>query len=139
MVELIRGEHMGMFQVTVKVANPADPTRFFEEKFWVDTGALYTFVPEDRLQQIGINPLFAREFVLADGRRDRRMLGEARLTVASLEETLTCQVVFAPTGSLYLLGATALEAFGVEADPVTQRLKPITAVIGGFLSSKPEA
>src|SRR5437870_3244892 len=28
---------MGMFQVEVKVANPADPTRSFTEKFWVDT------------------------------------------------------------------------------------------------------
>ena len=129
---------MGMFEVTVKVANPAEPTKFFEEKFWVDTGALYTFVPEDRLQQIGLTPLSARELVLADGRRDRRLLGEARLTIASQPETLTCPVVVAPPGSLYLLGATALETFGVEADPVSQRLKPISAVIGGFLASTSE-
>ena len=36
---------MGMFQVTVKVSNPAPPERVFEERFWVDTGALYTYVP----------------------------------------------------------------------------------------------
>jgi hypothetical protein len=29
-----------MFQVTVRVANPHDPLRFFDEKFRVDTGAL---------------------------------------------------------------------------------------------------
>jgi hypothetical protein len=28
---------MGMFQIKVKVANPADPKKFFEENFWVDT------------------------------------------------------------------------------------------------------
>jgi predicted aspartyl protease len=127
------GSTMGMFQVAVRVANPRDPSRFFDEKFWVDTGALYSFVPEDRLHGIGIAPLRTRDVILADGRRDTRSLGEAVLTIHELQESLTCPVVFAPPGSLYLLGATALEIFGVEADPTTQRLKPITAVIGGSL------
>ena len=43
--------------------------------------------------------------------------------------------IFGPKGSLYLLGATALEAFGVEPDPVG-RLKPVPAVIGAFLASE---
>jgi predicted aspartyl protease len=122
-----------MFQVTVRVSNPREAGRFFDEKFWVDTGALYTFVPEDRLQQIGIVPLRTRDLILADGRRDRRLLGEAVLTIPQLDESLTCPVVFA--SSLYLLGATALENFGVQADSTTQQLKPIAAVIGGFLGS----
>ena len=128
---------MGMFQVKVKVANPSQPEKFFEEMFWVDTGALYSFVPEDRLQSIGLKPLRSRELILADGRRDRRLLGEALLTVPELGETLTCPVIFAPSHSLYLLGATAMENFGVEADPTAQKLKPIAAVIGGFIASKP--
>jgi hypothetical protein len=96
---------------------------------------LCSFVPEDRLAQIGITPLRTRELILADGRRDRRLLGEAVLAIPQLDESLTCPVVFAPPGSFYLLGATALENFGVEADPIAQRLKPIAAVIGGFLGS----
>ena len=44
---------MGMFQVNVTVANPRDASRSFQEKFWVDTGAFYTFIPEDRLSEIG--------------------------------------------------------------------------------------
>ena len=47
------------------------------------------------------------------------------------------QVIFAPAGSLCLLGATALEAFGVDVDPVSKRLKPILAIIGGFVGSRP--
>jgi clan AA aspartic protease len=126
---------MGMFQIRVKVSNPTERSRFFEENFWVDTGALYSFVPEGRLQEIGISPLRARELILADGRRDRRLLGEAVLTISQLGESLTCPVIFAPADSLYLLGATALENFGVQADPTTQQLRPIAAVIGGFLAS----
>ncbi len=127
---------MGMFKVAVKITNPADPKRFFEEGFWVDPGALYTFVPEDRLEEIGLTPLRSRELVLADGRRDRRLLGEALFTLRQFEETLTCPVVFAPKESLYLLGATALENFGVDADTTTKQLKPILGIIGGFLASR---
>jgi predicted aspartyl protease len=120
------------------VSNPGDATRFFEENFWVDTGALYSIVPEDRLHEIGIQPLRTRELILADERRDRRLLGEAVLTVPQLNESLTCPVIFAPKDSLYLLGATALENFGVQADPITKQLRPIAAVIGGFLASAPQ-
>jgi hypothetical protein len=79
--------------------------------------------------------LRARELILADGRRDRRSPGEGVLTIPQLDESLTCAVVFAPADSLYLIGATALENFGVQADPTTQQLKPIASVIGGFLAS----
>lgn len=127
---------MGMFQVAVKVANGKDPDRSFHEDFWVDTGALYTFVPEDRLAEIDVQALGHRDLIFADGRRDRRLFGEALFTIADLGETLTCPVVFAPKGSFYLLGATALENFGVDADPAAKRLKPIIGIIGGFLGSK---
>jgi clan AA aspartic protease len=127
---------MGMFKVRVQVANPSEPDRCFEEDFWVDTGALYSFVPEDRLQEIGLEPLRTRELIMADGRRTQRPFGEARFTIADLGETMTCPIVFAPRGALYLLGATALENFGVDADPTERKLKPISAIIGGFLASK---
>lgn len=125
-----------MFQVRVKTANPADPKRFFEEDFWVDTGALYSFVPQGRLREIGLEPLGPRELIMADGRRERRDLGEAMFTVAGLNETLTCPVIFGPEDSLYLLGATALENFGVAADSAEGKLKPILGIIGGFLGSR---
>jgi clan AA aspartic protease len=127
---------MGMFKVRVKVANPSNANLFFEEDFWVDTGALYSLVPEDRLHAIGLEPLHSRELVLADGRRERRLLGAALFTLHALNETMPCPVVFGPKGSLHLLGATALENFGVEVDPAAQRLKPILAIIGGFLGSR---
>jgi predicted aspartyl protease len=128
-------QSMVMFQVRVRVSNPVEPSRFFEEDFWVDTGTLYSFIPEGRLHEIGIRPLRTRELILADGRRDRRSPGEAVLTLPQLDESLTCPVIFAPADSLYLLGATALENFGVQADPTTRQLKPIAAVIAGLLAS----
>lgn len=127
---------MGMFQVNVTVANPRSPERSFQEPFWVDTGALYSFAPEDRLQSVGIEPKFTRDFVFADGKKDRRLVGEAAFSIEGSDETITCLVVFGPPGSLFLLGATALDNFGVQADPTTQSLRPITAVMGTAWSTR---
>ncbi len=127
---------MGMFKVRARVANPKDLNRFFEEQFWIDTGSLYTFIPENRLQNIGIEADNTREFVLADGRRDRRLLGEALITVQDLKESATNKVVFGPKDSSYLLGAVTLESLGVEVDPANKELKPIIAIIGAHFDSR---
>jgi predicted aspartyl protease len=121
---------MGMFKKKVKVANAKDPDKFFEEEFWIDTGALYSFVPEGYLERIGVEPVAKRNLILADGRQDTRLLGFCNLQIEGLEGTIPCPVIFAPKGSLFLLGATALENFGVGVDPLQKELRPILAVIG---------
>jgi predicted aspartyl protease len=126
---------MGMFKQTVQVSNSKAADRSFTEEFWVDTGALYSFVPEDYLEKIGVEPSGKRNLILADGRQDTRLLGFCDFQIEGIEGRVPCPVIFAPKGSLFLLGATALENFGVSADPVEKKLKPILTVIGGFLAS----
>jgi predicted aspartyl protease len=126
---------MGMFQIKVKLSNSKDPSKSFEEDFWVDTGALYSFVPEDFLERIEIEPSVKRNLILADGRTDTRLLGFCDFEIEGCEGKIPCPVIFAPKGSLFLLGATALENFGVDADPINKKLKPILAIIGGFRAS----
>jgi hypothetical protein len=41
------GAFTGMMQKRVKVCNSKDPERCFEQQFRVDTGAIYSFVPEE--------------------------------------------------------------------------------------------
>ena len=100
---------MGMFKEKVRVADIRDSSRSFEEEFWVDTGALYSFVPEDYLERIGVEPSVKRNLVLADGRKDTRLLGFADFQIEGLEGSIPCPVIFAPKGSLFLLGAMAVE------------------------------
>ena len=126
---------MGMFKKRVKVSNSKKPEMFFEEEFWIDTGAMYSFVPEDFLERIGVEPSATRNLILADGRQDARLLGFCDFQIEGLEGNIPCPVIFAPKGSLFLLGATALENFGVDVDPVQKKLKPILAIVGGFLAS----
>ena len=128
----------GMFKKKVRVSNIKKPEMFFEEEFWIGTGALYSFVPEDYLQEIDVEPAATRNLVLADGRQQARLLGFCNFQIEGQEGNIPCPVVFAPKGSLLLLGTTALENFGVEVDPINKTLKPILAVIGGFLASSVE-
>ena len=56
--------------------------------------------------------------------------------IEGFENKITCPVIAGTKGSMFLLGATALENFGVEADPVNKSLNPIMAIIGGFIASR---
>lgn len=128
---------MGMFKKKVRISNGKSPERWFEDEFWVDTGALYSYIPAERLEAIGAQPTATRNLVLADGRQESRPFGFCDFEIEGLGGGITCPVIFAPPGSLLLLGATALENFGVDADPVHKTLKPIAAIIGGFVASHP--
>ncbi|MBC8182740.1 hypothetical protein H8E88_16690 [candidate division KSB1 bacterium] len=127
---------MGMFKKKVKVINMKDSELFFEHEFWIDTGALYSFVPEDLLEQIQVEPADTRNLILADGRTSINLLGFCNFEIEGLTGTIPCPVIFAPKDSLFLLGATALENFGVDVDPTSKSLKQISAIIGGFTASK---
>ncbi len=127
---------MGMFKKKIKLSNSKNPNLFFEEDFWVDTGALYSFAPENYLEKIEVEPSAKRSLILADGRQDTRLLGFCDFQIEELEGTIPCPIIFAPKGSLFLLGATALENFGVDVDPIQKKLKPILAIIGGFVASQ---
>ncbi|MFA0782616.1 aspartyl protease family protein [Fervidibacter sacchari] len=45
-----------------------DQSRFEQIEALVDTGAIYTVVPSDVLERLGITPQFRRRFRVADGR-----------------------------------------------------------------------
>jgi predicted aspartyl protease len=58
---------MGLTFVKVKVGNPANGRRADEEQSLVDSGAVYSLVPEPVLRKLEIEPHSTREFVLAAG------------------------------------------------------------------------
>lgn len=117
---------MGATQVTVRITNPAEPDRFWEGLFLVDTGATDSLVPRPHLEAIGLKPRGRRRYELADG---RELVVD--VTVAEIEfmgEVVGGTVVFGEAGAEPLLGLTALESVGIEVDPVNQRLKRLPAV-----------
>ena len=101
--------------------------RFESIQVLVDTGATYSWMPASALTRLGVKPTFRFPFVLADGRRIERYMAETRARLNGEERTTI--VVFGDKGTQPLLGAYALEGFGLSADPEDRRLVPVT----GFL------
>jgi len=117
---------VGVTHVTATVRNPAQPNRFWEGLFLVDTGSTDCLVPGKHLKEIGLVPKGKRTYELADG-------SEKRLDVTSADiefmgDFVGATVVYGDDDAEPILGVTALESVGIEVDPRTQRLKRLPAV-----------
>ncbi len=111
---------MGFIKVRFGVFNPLKPDRVLELEGVVDTGAIYSVIPENVLKELNIKPLEKRRF-RAFGGYVERDLGEAGIELMGRRRTVT--VVFGESNDIVILGITALEAFGLEVDPVKRRLR----------------
>ena len=117
---------MGATHVTVTIRNPAEPNRFWEGLFLVDTGATDSLVPTRHLEAIGLKPKGRRVYELADGKEIAM-----DITTADIEfmgETVGGTILFGAANAEPLLGVTALESVGIEVDPLNQRLKRLPAI-----------
>ena len=117
---------MGTFYVALEIVSPSDD-RSESLQALVDTGASYSWVPASVLQGLGVEPTIRFPFVLADGRRIERDMAEARVRLNGEERTTL--VVFGDEGTQPLLGAYALEGFGLSADLVNRRLVPVPGLL----------
>lgn len=76
---------MGMTEVRLIVKNPRSPSKTFQGKFLVDSGATYTVVPEADLKKLSIKSSAQEEFSLADGRTVTREVGSALYEYEGIE------------------------------------------------------
>ena len=88
----------------------------------VDTGSSFVIIPDHVLDEMGVEREEQALFRLADGSVREMSLGEILLDLDG--RTKTVQVVFGPDSRKVLLGAMALEAFGLAADAKNHRLIP---------------
>ena len=120
---------MGSFTVEVEIGN-ASGTRFEPVEALVDTGAAYTWIPQDILQRLGVRPTDQRLFELADGRQLR--YGFAWATIRLQGKVQPTPVIFGDEGSTPLLGVVTLEEFSLGIDPMKQRLIEVPANLKGY-------
>lgn len=111
---------MGATSVILKVKNPKNPSKVFEDEFLVDSGASYTVVPEAILKKLGIKPAGEEMFSLADGRIIRRKVGSALYEYEGKERA--APVLFGEKDDTLLLGTFTLEALGLTLDPLKRKL-----------------
>ena len=105
---------MGTFTVEIEVGNPSRE-EFVAVEALVDTGAIYTMLPEDLLDRLGVPRLETDVFELADDSLVEYWIGSASVRIQ--ERTLPVPVVFARPDNTPLLGATALEIFPAGGRP----------------------
>ncbi len=120
---------MGLTYLEVEVGNPANPDITERIEFLVDSGAIYSVVPEPVLAKLGIKPLTTEEFILADGTKIARKKGGALFRYE--EKVGVADVIFGETGDANLLGAFTLEALGLALDPLKRVLKPLPMMLAG--------
>lgn len=116
---------MGATHVTVTIRNPGDPEKFWESLFLVDTSAIDSLAPRDKLESIGLKPKANRRYELVDGTEVKM-----DITTGDIEfmgEITGGTIIFAEPGTEPILGVTALESVGIDVDPQNQKLKRMPA------------
>lgn len=115
---------MGITYVEGKVRGPLG-----EEvvRFLVDSGAMYTVLPEEAWKKIGLSPMREHEFILADGTAVRRKVSECYISLPQGESHTP--VVLGEAGDHPLLGVVTLEILGLVLDPFKRTLKPMRMLL----------
>ena len=120
---------MGTFSIEIEVGNPSRE-EFVAVEALVDTGAIYTMLPEDLLDGLGVPRLETDIFEMADESLVEYPIGDAVIRLQGRMRTVP--IVFAKPDNTPLLGATALEIFRLLVDPFEQRLIPSPPIRARF-------
>ena len=118
---------MGLTVLELEVGNPSTPETTEKIEFLIDSGAIYSVVPAQILQRLGIKPVAQQEFRLADGTKISRRKGIALFKYG--DRIGGADVIFGEEGDSVLLGAFTLEALGLALDPLRRELKPLPMII----------
>lgn len=114
---------MGFTYVEVSLSNPASPEKKVEVNLLVDSGVLFTSVPSELLQKLGLKPVERRKLKVYGGTTVERDIGGAVIEYQGHRATVP--IIFGEPQDTSVLGATALESLGYELDPVTKKLRPV--------------
>ena len=113
---------MGFITTSIKVSHPHDSVKPITLNLVVDTGATFTVIPSQELENMGIKPRVKRRLRTADGRVVER--DGATILAQIMDKSDEVPVVFGGKDDSPVIGITTLEILGFEVDPITGRLKP---------------
>ena len=96
-------------------------------KFLVDSGAIYSLLPEDVWKSIGLKPKGSMTFTLADGTEIKRDVSECHITMEQADGHTP--VILGQPGDDPLLGAVTLGVLGLVLNPFNRTLQPLHGVL----------
>jgi predicted aspartyl protease len=101
-------------------------------RFLVDSGAIYSVLPEETWRALRLRPERQVEFTLADGTSITRGVSECRFEIRG--EAATSPVVLGEEHDGALLGAVTLETLGLMLNPLTREILPMRMVLSHLRS-----
>lgn len=120
-------DRMGTFRVDVAFTNPSARERARTVPVLVDTGATWTMLPRDIVDELGCSPIATRRVRLANGREESWPITIVAVEIEGQELPTICLI--GPPGGPALLGAVTLEEFALSVDPVARRLVPVAGYL----------
>jgi predicted aspartyl protease len=91
----------------------------------VDSGAHFTQVPRDLLEQIGVVPFGARQIQYTNGPIVSKPVASAKILLD--QQRIPAVILCGNSNDLILIGATTLENLNFGVDPVHKKLIPLIA------------
>ena len=117
---------MGLLVVDAEVsAGPSGPRSNLS--LLVDTGAIYSLLPEPIWTELGLVAERTLEFRLADTTAIRRRVSHCFFTVSGV--TAPSPVILGEAGDEALLGAVTLESLGLVWNPFDRSLRPARMIL----------
>ena len=116
-------EAMPTFSKHVRFSNLAG-TASVEADAIVDTGATFCHIPAEIAAQLNLAPRTARRFRLANGQVVEYRVANALVELVDQGDIIATSVAIGEPGAAVLLGALALDAFGLGIDTEGRRLIP---------------
>jgi len=121
---------MGITYISAKVEPPRGRGRAITTRFLVDTGAVYTVLPEGLWKELRLRSTRSAEFTLADGTTIERGVSECRFTIAGT--TATSPVILGQPDDSPLLGAVTLETLGLMVNPLNREVLPMRLLLSSM-------
>jgi len=121
---------MGITTAILRVREHRKSEKFAEVEFLIDSGAVYSLVPGEILDSLGIEPYREMSFSLADGTTIKRQISSAYFEYEG--EGGPAPVVYGEKGDTALLGATTLESIGLVLNPFSRTLHPMRLLMAAL-------
>jgi len=112
----------GFTFIKVRVYN-FDLSMWEDIEVLVDSEAIYTSIPRNILEKLGLKPIAKQKLRLFSAEVVEHDIGG--VVVEYKGRRAIVPVIFGESGDIPVLGVTALESLGYQLDPVTKKLKPV--------------
>ena len=125
---------MGITNAILTVKEHRKSEKTVSVNFLVDSGAVYSLVPDKILDELDIEPYKEMSFSLADGTVLKRRVCSAYFEFEG--EGGPAPVIYGEEGDEPLLGATTLESLGLVLNPFTRTLHPMRMLMTKLKTEK---